>query len=83
MVWSGIYPPTPGKACDLCKSEEDVNNVMVKVSHVGCVKSLFSHVQSNLCNACKEKSWIIFGEADVRGNITYYNLHTQEFKYSK
>ncbi len=85
MVWSGIRSPIPGPPCDIddCKSDKDVQNVMVEVSQSGCVKSVFSHIQSNLCSSCKLKGWIIFGKADMGSGVTYYNLETQEFKYSK
>ena len=84
-VWSGIPGPFPGQPCDIdnCKSNVDVDSTMVEVSQSACVRSVFSHKQSNLCKACKEKGWIIFGKADIGSGITYYNLHTQEFKYSK
>lgn len=80
MVWSGIYPPEKDKPCDICKSDKDVCNEMVEVAQGGCVKSVFSHVQSSLCLICKANGWIIFGSgADHHGRISYYNTKTGKF----
>ena len=83
MVWSGVYPPNDSMPCDICNGNIDVERKMIQVTSCGCVKSLISHGQSNLCKTCKEKGWMIFADADMQGNITYYNFKTEEFKYSK
>ena len=78
MVWSGVYPPTPRQPCDLCKSETDVNSVMVEVNQNGCVKSLFSHIQSNLCKKCKDAGWFVQYRCP---RLTYSNRNTQESRW--
>ena len=83
-VWSGIPGPFHGEPCDLCKSKENVESVMIEISQSACIKSVLSHMQSNLCKACKEKGWILFGKANIGSGVTYYNLNPpHEFKYSK
>lgn len=79
-IWSGIYPPIPNQPCDICESKIKVESIMVKIAQSGCVRSFSSHAQSNLCQSCKGKGWIIFGKADATSRMTYYNLKTQEFK---
>lgn len=83
MVWSGIRSLTPDQPCDTCGSTENVESTMLKVNQGGCVKSVFSHIQSNLCQSCKEKGWTVFGRAHPGGSKSYYNLKTSEFKHSK
>ncbi len=80
MVWSGIPSTSPGKPCDLCKSEKDVENVMVKVNEEGCVKSVFPYVQSNLCKKCKEAGWFVQSRS-WGYRLTYSNRNTLESKW--
>lgn len=81
--WSGVPLIREDKPCDICKSDGGVHHQMVEVNQGGCVKSLFSHVQSSLCLGCIMCGWIIFGKADPSGKISYYNTATQEFKHSE
>ena len=82
MVWSGIYPATPGP-CDLCESITDVETNLVAIPQGGCLKSMLTHGTSNLCKSCKTQGWMIFGATNVSGKVTYYNLNSQAFKHSK
>ncbi len=78
MVWSGVPPIFPGGACNICKSEKDVESVMVKVNQEGCVKSVFPYVQSNLCKKCKESGWFVQPRSF---RLTYSNRNTLESKW--
>ena len=81
MVWSGIYPPEKDNPCDICKSNKNVIHEMVPVSQGGCVRSVFSYVQSSICMTCKGNGWIILGNhAGHHGRISYYNIKTGKFK---
>ena len=83
MVWSGIYSPILDQPCDICTSMVGVTSKMVEITQGGCVKSVASHAQSNLCVNCEADGWIIFGKAPLNGVITYYNINTGGLTYSK
>ncbi len=80
MVWSGIAPIYEDRPCDLCRSMEGVERQQHEISSGGCVKSVFTHSQSNLCQKCKFRGWL-FLSVDVRGKVSYYNIQTKEFKH--
>ena len=80
MVWSGIAPIYEDRPCDLCRSMEGVERQQNEISSGGCVKSVFTHSQSNLCQKCKSQGWIFFS-VDVHGKVSYYNTKTQELKH--
>lgn len=78
MIWSGIAPIYEDRPCDICGSMEGVECRQNEIKSGGCVKSVFTHAQSNLCQNCESQGWIFFS-VNVRGETTYYNTKTQQF----
>lgn len=66
-------------SCDLCNSKENVDRQLREVGPIGCVKTLFTHVVSNLCQNCKSQGWSLL-LIDNDGMISYYNHATNELK---
>lgn len=80
MVWSGVAPIYEDRPCDICKSIDGVEHQQNEIRSGGCVKSVFTHSQSNLCQKCKSQGWLFFS-VDVHGKVSYYNTQTREFKH--
>lgn len=80
MTWRIVAPIFEDRPCDIYKSVDGVEHQQNEIRSSGCVRSVFTHSQSNLCQKCKSQGWMFFS-VDVHGKVSYYNTQTQEFKH--